>query len=84
MAHPKLKRASPLEWWGNPEYAPDVVCVDPPRKGCDEQCLRSIVLSNAKKVVYVSCDLSTLARDLCYLSQNGYAPKKACIVDMFP
>lgn len=62
----------------------DVVCVDPPRKGCDEITLNSILKMSPDRIVYVSCDPSTLARDLNYLSQNGYEVKKVQPVDMFP
>lgn len=63
---------------------PDVVCVDPPRKGCDQKTLDSILVMDPKRIVYVSCDPSTLARDLNYLSQNNYTVKKVQPVDMFP
>ncbi|MEG1442169.1 MAG: 23S rRNA (uracil(1939)-C(5))-methyltransferase RlmD [Oscillospiraceae bacterium] len=63
---------------------PDVVVLDPPRKGCDEALLKTIALAKAKKIIYISCKPSTLARDLKYLEQNGYKTKKATPVDMFP
>lgn len=63
---------------------PDVIVVDPPRKGCDEKCLETIVKMQPQKVVYVSCDSATLARDLKYLCENGYELKKVRPVDMFP
>lgn len=63
---------------------PDVIVVDPPRKGCDEKCLETIVKMQPKKVVYVSCDSATFARDLKYLCANGYRLKKVRPVDMFP
>jgi len=62
----------------------DVICVDPPRKGCDEQCLATMVKMAPKKIVYVSCDSATLARDLKYLCANGYVLKRGGLVDMFP
>ena len=62
----------------------DVIVVDPPRKGCDENLLNTIVEMQPKKVVYVSCDSATLARDLKYLSERGYQVEKICPVDMFP
>ena len=61
----------------------DVIVVDPPRKGCDELCLETIVKMAPEKVVYVSCDSSTLARDVKYLGENGYAVKRVRTVDMF-
>ncbi len=63
---------------------PDVIVVDPPRKGCDEMCLETIVRMAPQRVVYVSCDSATLARDLKYLCQNGYELKRVRPVDMFP
>lgn len=72
-----------------PEYCrthhevPDVVVVDPPRKGCDERLLETIVDVRAKRVVYVSCDSATLARDLKYMSGNGYKVEEVQPVDMF-
>ena len=62
----------------------DVIVVDPPRKGCDETLLNTIVEMQPEKVVYVSCDSATLARDLKYLCERGYQVKKVCPVDMFP
>ncbi|MCQ2401544.1 MAG: 23S rRNA (uracil(1939)-C(5))-methyltransferase RlmD [Lachnospiraceae bacterium] len=63
---------------------PDVVVVDPPRKGCDSVCLDTIIRMNPERVVYVSCDSATLARDLRILCDNGYELRKATPVDMFP
>lgn len=62
----------------------DVVVVDPPRKGCDEKLLVALSLMAPKRIVYVSCDPATLARDLKYLSANGYRVDKVQPVDMFP
>lgn len=62
----------------------DVVVVDPPRKGCDKKLLDAISNIDAKRIVYVSCDPSTLARDLAILDQNGYKTKIIQPVDMFP
>lgn len=61
----------------------DVVCVDPPRKGCDRACLETIVKMAPRKIVYVSCDSATLARDLKYLCANGYELRRVRAVDMF-
>lgn len=63
---------------------PDVVVVDPPRKGCDEKCLETIVKVSPARVVYVSCDSATLARDLKYLCEKGYEVREVQPVDMFP
>ena len=62
----------------------DVIVVDPPRKGCDETLLDTIVKMQPERVVYVSCDSATLARDLKILCGNGYELKKVRAVDQFP
>lgn len=62
----------------------DVIIVDPPRKGCSEDLLELIIRLNPKRVVYVSCNPATLARDLRILEENGYKTKNARAVDMFP
>ena len=62
----------------------DVVVVDPPRKGCDEKLLETMISMSPEKIVYVSCDSATLARDLEYLKAHGYGVKKVQPVDMFP
>lgn len=62
----------------------NVVVVDPPRKGCDERVLDTIVSMEPDRVVYVSCNPSTLARDLNYLDEHGYKCTEIQPVDMFP
>lgn len=62
----------------------NVVVVDPPRKGCDEKVLDTIVSMKPDRVVYVSCNPSTLARDLAYLDERGYKCVEIQPVDMFP
>jgi len=62
----------------------NVVVVDPPRKGCDEKVLDTIVSMKPDRVVYVSCNPSTLARDLAYLDERGYKCIEVQPVDMFP
>ena len=62
----------------------DVVVVDPPRKGCDKKLLDAITNIDAKKIVYISCDPSTLGRDLQVLEENGYKTLEVQPVDMFP
>ena len=62
---------------------PDVIVVDPPRKGCDEALLDTIVKMQPERVVYVSCDSATLARDLKYLAARGYEVKTVQPVDQF-
>ena len=65
--------------------APDVVILDPPRKGCDVGCLDTVGKAAPKRIVYVSCNPATLARDMKYLKESfGYEPAKVCPVDMFP
>ena len=68
---------------GKRAYA-DVIVVDPPRKGCDEMLLQTMVQMQPERIVYVSCDSATLARDLKYLCENGYEMKKCRAVDQFP
>ena len=63
---------------------PDVIVLDPPRAGCGEPVLKAIAQSKPKRVVYVSCNPATLARDLAYLDQHGYHTAKVQPVDMFP
>lgn len=63
--------------------SPDVICIDPPRKGCDEACLETMVKMSPDRIVYVSCDSATLARDVKYLVANGYELKRVRTVDMF-
>ena len=62
---------------------PDVIVVDPPRKGCDEKCLETILLMKPERIVYVSCDSATLARDLKVLAEGGYEVKRVRAVDQF-
>lgn len=62
----------------------DVVVVDPPRKGCDEVLLNTLVEMQPQRIVYVSCNPSTLARDLKYLTEHGFEAKEVQPVDMFP
>lgn len=62
---------------------PDVIVVDPPRKGCDTACLDTILKMQPQRVVYVSCDSATLARDLKILCAGGYELKKGRVCDQF-
>ncbi len=78
----KAEEVLPQKYEENQIHA-NVIVVDPPRKGCDERCLDTIVKMNPEKVVYVSCDSSTLARDLRYLCDRGYEVKKVRCCDMF-
>lgn len=67
----------------NEMLSPDVIVVDPPRKGCDQACLDTIVKMQPEKIVYVSCDSATLARDLKILCEAGYEIKKVQGFDQF-
>ncbi|RFU61817.1 23S rRNA (uracil(1939)-C(5))-methyltransferase RlmD [Peribacillus glennii] len=71
------------EWYKKGNKA-DVLVVDPPRKGCDEALLQTIIDMKPKKVVYVSCNPATLARDLRILEDGGYKTVEVQPVDMFP
>ena len=63
---------------------PDVIMLDPPRKGCDETTLSAVVQMSPRRVVYVSCNPATAARDAAWLEQNGYHAEKVQPVDLFP
>lgn len=78
----KAEEVLPREYKKNGVYA-DVIVVDPPRKGCDETLLKTMIEMQPKKIVYVSCDSATLARDLKYLCGEGYRLEKVCAVDQF-
>ncbi|TWT13470.1 23S rRNA (uracil(1939)-C(5))-methyltransferase RlmD [Planomicrobium sp. CPCC 101079] len=83
-----LFEAGPAEqviprWYTEGKTA-DVLMVDPPRKGCDEQLLQTILKQRPKRVVYVSCNPATLARDLRILEDGGYRTQEVQPVDMFP
>ena len=62
---------------------PDVIVVDPPRKGCDGECLKTMLKVRPERIVYVSCDSATLARDLRVLCDGGYEIVKVRGVDQF-
>ena len=63
---------------------PDVVMLDPPRKGCDEPTLSAVVRMAPRRIVYVSCNPATAARDAAWLEQNGYHAEQVQPVDLFP
>ena len=65
-------------------YKADVVIVDPPRKGCEEILLQTMISMQPERIVYISCNPSTLARDLKYLTANGYTLNEVQPIDMFP
>jgi len=64
--------------------SPDVIIVDPPRKGCDEALLDCIAQLSPERLVYVSCDPATLARDCARMKDRGYNVQRLSVVDMFP
>ena len=78
----KAEEVLPEQYEKNKVYA-DIIVVDPPRKGCDEKCLNTILKMQPKRVVYVSCDSATLARDLRILYDGGYKLEKIQAVDQF-
>ena len=79
----KAEEVLPEQFEKNHIHA-DVIVVDPPRKGCDQVCLETIVKMRPERVVYVSCDSATLARDLRYLADEGYEVVKVRGCDLFP
>lgn len=86
IKHAKYVTGKAEEWlpkWVKEGWRPDVVVVDPPRTGCDPQLLRTILKVKPKKIVYVSCNPSTLAKDIQTLSSQ-YEVKYIQPVDMFP
>ena len=66
------------------DIRPDCIIIDPPRKGCDSELISTVSQMKPKRIVYVSCDPATLARDLQRFSEQGYSVRKAVPVDMFP
>lgn len=71
------------QWYEKTGEKVDVIVVDPPRKGCDEKCLETIVKMGPERVVYVSCNSATLARDLRYLCDGGYEVRRVRCCDLF-
>ncbi|MEG0109223.1 MAG: 23S rRNA (uracil(1939)-C(5))-methyltransferase RlmD, partial [Lachnospiraceae bacterium] len=78
----KAEDILPREYQSHHVYA-DVIVVDPPRKGCEESLLETMVQMKPERIVYVSCDSATLARDLRYLCDRGYGIEKGAVVDQF-
>ena len=79
----KAEEVLPQKYRDEGIYA-DVIVVDPPRKGCDEACLGTMLQMKPERIVYVSCDSATLARDLKVLCDGGYEVKRVRAVDQFP
>lgn len=73
-----------IPWWKAQGITADVIVVDPPRKGCEETLLQTIIEMKPKRLVYVSCNPSTLARDLKILEAGGFKTMEVQPVDMFP
>ncbi|WP_407656424.1 23S rRNA (uracil(1939)-C(5))-methyltransferase RlmD [Massilibacterium senegalense] len=73
-----------LPKWKKEGFDPDVIVVDPPRTGCDKTFLQTVIDMNPKRFVYVSCNPSTLAKDVDYLVERGFELKSVQPVDMFP
>lgn len=78
----KAEEVLPEKYESEGIYA-DVIVVDPPRKGCDEKCLETMLAMQPERIVYVSCDSATLARDLRILCDGGYELKRVRAVDQF-
>lgn len=72
------------EYLKSSKQLPDTVIIDPPRKGCDERVINSISVINPQKIIYVSCDNATMARDCRTFNNFGYNISKISAVDMFP
>lgn len=79
----KAEEVLPEQYGKNGIHA-DVIVVDPPRKGCDSVCLETMLRMQPGKIVYVSCDSATLARDIRILAEGGYEVRRVRAVDMFP
>jgi 23S rRNA (uracil1939-C5)-methyltransferase len=70
--------------WRAEGIVPDVIVVDPPRKGCEPELLETMIAMRPMRIVYVSCNPATLARDLSHLEAGGYRTVEVQPVDMFP
>lgn len=78
------KAESVMPAWYEEGIRPDVIVVDPPRKGCDETLLETMIAMKPKRIIYVSCNPATLARDLRILADGSYKVEEVQPVDMFP
>ena len=76
------KAENVIKSWKN--YNVDVLFIDPPRKGCDKEFLETIAEMKIPRIVYISCNVSTLARDLNYLQAHSYEVIEVTPFDMFP
>ena len=82
MSEAEAGSLAKLLFKGNGTLSPDVVILDPPRKGCTPEVVEFLAKRNIKRIVYVSCDPKSLVRDLSVL-QDKYVVKKVSLVDMF-
>ena len=78
------KAENVMQHWQKQGMQPDVIVVDPPRKGLDESFINAAVAMQPQRIVYVSCNPATLARDLSIFTEMGYQPVRTTPVDMFP
>lgn len=72
------------EVFGKLGCLPDIIIVDPPRKGCSEDTLKTIISASPRKIVMISCNPATAARDAKFLAENNYTVNKVCGADLFP
>ncbi|MCK5767702.1 MAG: class I SAM-dependent RNA methyltransferase, partial [Candidatus Atribacteria bacterium] len=78
------KAESWLYKWIQKGEKAEVIVIDPPRRGCSREVLKNIIKIKPEQILYVSCDMPTLARDIKYITQNGYNIEEVQPIDMFP
>jgi 23S rRNA (uracil1939-C5)-methyltransferase len=78
------KAESWLYKWIQRDEKAEVIVIDPPRRGCSREVLKNIIKIKPEQILYVSCDMPTLARDIKYITQNGYNIEEVQPIDMFP
>ena len=78
------KAESWLYKWIQRDEKAEVIIIDPPRRGCSREVLKNIIKIKPEQILYVSCDMPTLARDIKYITQNGYNIEEVQPIDMFP
>jgi 23S rRNA (uracil1939-C5)-methyltransferase len=90
VVHEKVERALPLmasqarSRIGAARAKANIIILDPPRQGCGRQVMNAVAALEPRAVVMVSCDPATLARDVAFLAEHGYRPRRSVMVDMFP